>query len=750
MPGGKEHKPRQTIIKTLEREGIKHEHFNNRELSWLEFNARVLEEAHDPTVPLLERIKFLAIFSQNLDEFYMIRIAGLKHQISAGVEDTSADGMTPTQVMQALSKRTHELTAIQHKTFTTELLPELEKNGIRILHQHQLDDTQRQFLNDYFRTTLFPLLTPLALDPSHPFPYLSNKMLCLVVELKPQTDIRKHVGIPYSNMAFIHVPSTVVPRFIKLPSAPNKHEFILLEDVIAAHIQEIFVGYEVGGCSAIRLTRDSDLLIEEDTAADLLKMIEEGVRGRRKGSAVRMQFHGSLPRQALDMLMNELDLTALDVFDTHDFIAFSDLMQLYGALDLPELRDPPFTPQPSPEFSSAGGDALFQNIRDHDIFVHHPYENFDPVIKFVRQAADDPKVLAIKMTLYRVGLSSPIAQQLEHAALNGKQVAVLMELKARFDEEANIFWSRRLVEAGAHVIYGLVGLKTHCKCAMIVRKEGNEIRRYVHLGTGNYNDRTARIYCDFGLFTADEKIGEDITNLFNIITGYARPPAFHHIAIAPTGLRAKLMALLSREIEHAKAGRPARMVIKLNNVQDPLIIAELYRASKAGVRIDMIVRAICCVKAGVPGLSDNIRAIRIVDRFLEHARVLYFQNGGNPEYYLASADWMQRNLDSRIELLFPILDKSLHPELENFLQLQLSDNIKARQILPDGTNGRISQKGTRVRSQEALIAAAAQLEKNNGVWGEMKLASTPPITGEHKAIVVDKLPTEQRVAATGE
>ena len=729
------------MIRTLEKEGIKHEHFNNRELSWLEFNARVLEEAQDPQVPLLERLKFLSIFSLNLDEFYMIRVAGVKHQISAGVEDTSSDGMTPTQIIQAISKRCHELTAIQHRTFTLELVPELAKNGINILSHKQLDPAQREYLHGYFRTTLFPLLTPLALDPSHPFPHLSNKMLCLVVQLKPLTDARaKHHGIPYSNMAFIHVPSTIVARFIKLPSAPGKHDFMLLEDVISMHIHEMFAGYEIGGCSAIRLTRDSDVLIDEDTAADLLKMIEEGVRGRRKGSVVRMQYHGSLPPHALEMLVNELDITPLDLYDTDDFIAFSDLMQLYGALELPELKDTPFTPQPSPEFpATSGSDAFFAHIRERDILVHHPYENFDPVIKFVRQAADDPKVLAIKMTLYRVGIGSPIAQILEHAAMNGKQVAVLMELKARFDEEANIFWSRRLVEAGAHVIYGLVGLKTHCKCAMIVRKEGSEIRRYVHLGTGNYNDRTARLYCDFGLFTSDEKIGEDITNLFNIITGYARPPAFHHIAIAPTGLRGKLMELIQREIAHAKAGKPARMIIKLNNVQDPLLIAELYRASKAGVKIDMIVRAIFCLKPGVPGLSDNIRAIRIVDRFLEHSRVLYFLNAGTPEYYLASADWMQRNLDSRIELLTPILDKTLHPELENFLQLQLSDNVKARLIQPDGTNAKIPhpKSAPLLRVQEALLAEAAQLASNNGTWGTSKLLAGPvenPAikSGEHR------------------
>ncbi len=718
--GRMDHKPRQTLIRALEKEGINHTHFNNRELSWLEFNARVLEEARDPAVPLLERIKFLSIFSSNLDEFFMIRVAGVKHQISAGVEDAGADGLTPHQVMDSISKRCHELTHQQHKCFTDELVPELEKHGIRIMTPETLDPAQRDFLRNYFRNTLFPLLTPLALDPSHPFPYLSNKMLCLVVQLKPAPEGKKS-GIPYSNTAFIHVPSTVVSRFIKLPAAPGRHEFILLDHAISAHIHEMFVGYEVTGCSAIRITRDSDVLIDEDNAADLLKSIEEGVRSRRKGAALRLQYHASLPEYALEVLVDALDLDEDDLYPTEDFIAFADLFQFYSALDMPELRDQPFVPQPCIEFK--GTDHVFADIRENDILVHHPFESFDPVVKFMRQAADDPKVLAIKMTLYRTGTSSPIAKILEHAALNGKQVAVLMELKARFDEEANIFWSRRLTEAGAHVIYGLVGLKTHCKSALVVRREGNIIRRYVHLGTGNYNDRTARLYCDFGLFTCNEKIGEDVTNLFNIITGYARPPMFNHVDIAPSGMRTRLIALIHREVALAKAGKYAHMVIKINNIQDPTLIAELYQASRAGVKIDLIVRAVCCIKPGVAGLSENIRAIRIVDRFLEHARVLYFHNAGQSEYYLASADWMQRNLDSRIELLFPILDKRLHSELANFLQLQLMDNVKARLIQPDGTNVKIpcDKDAPRIRSQEVLSAAAACLVANNGSWGNLKI-----------------------------
>jgi polyphosphate kinase len=704
-----------TIVKALEREGITHEHFNNRELSWLEFNSRVLEEARDPSVPLLERLKFLAIFSSNLDEFFMIRVAGVKHQISAGVEEVGPDGLTPTAAMEAISARIHQLTKVQHTCFKEEIGPLLEQQGIRILTESQLDEKQREFITEYFKKTLFPVITPLALDPGHPFPHLANKTLCLVAQLKPL----KSSAIPFSNTAFIHVPSTVVNRFIKLPSAPAKHDFILLEDVLRMNVMALFNGYEVKTCAPIRLTRDSDVLIDEDNAADLMTIIEQGLRGRRRGSVVRLQYHSALPESTLDTLVDQLDLKECDLYPTDDFIAFSDLFQLYSALDLPLLKDAPYAPQPSPAFQAA--DHVFAAIREQDILVHHPYESFDPVIQFVRQAADDPKVLAIKMTLYRVGSSSPIAQDLVRAALNGKQVAVLMELKARFDEEANILWARRLVDAGAHVIYGLVGLKTHCKAALVVRREGMGIRRYVHLGTGNYNDRTARLYADFGLFTCDEKFGEDITNLFNIITGYSRPPQFHHIEIAPTGLRTKLISLIRREVELKKAGKVGHIILKINNLQDPLLIAELYAASKMGVKIDLILRSVCCLKPSLPGLSDNIRCVSILDRFLEHARLAYFHNDGKGEYYLASADWMQRNLDRRIELMFPIVDKRLHEHLWAFLQLQLADNVKARLLKPDCTNTRVQQtKGApKVRSQERLIEAAVALSQN-GQWGNLK------------------------------
>ncbi|HYG75403.1 MAG TPA: polyphosphate kinase 1 [Planctomycetota bacterium] len=716
MPRNSEAKSSQSLLKQLASQGMRSEHFNSRELSWLEFNARVLDEARDPQVPLLERLKFLGIFSSNLDEFFMIRVAGVKHQISAGVDEPGPDGMTPNQAMEAISKRVHELTGIQHKCYKEEIRPLLEAAGVRLLAAGSLDEKQHEYLSVYFQKTLFPVMTPLALDPAHPFPHLANKTLCLVVQLKPL----KSSAIPFSSTAFIHIPSSVVPRFIKLPSAPGRHDFILLEDVVRMYIDHLFNGYEIKSCAPIRLTRDSDMLIDEERAADLMTTIEKGLRGRSRGSVVRLQYHSTLPETLLTALVDELDLKECDLYPTNDFIAFADLMQLYSALDLPALKDAPFVAQPAPEFQAA--DHVFAAIREGDILIHHPYESFDPVVQFVRQAADDPKVLAIKMTLYRVGSTSPIAADLVRAAQNGKQVAVLMELKARFDEEANILWARKLVDAGAHVIYGLVGLKTHCKCALVVRKEGGGIRRYVHLGTGNYNDRTARLYGDIGLFTCDEKFGDDVTNLFNIITGYSRPPTFHHIEIAPTGLRNRLIALIRRECDHVKAGKQGHMILKLNNVQDPILIAELYRASQMGVKIDLIIRTVCCLKPGVPGLSENIRAISIVDRFLEHARICYFNNDGKPDFFLSSADWMQRSLERRIELMFPVLDKALHAHIWAFLQLQLADNTKARLLKPDCTSTRITPaKGEkRIRVQERMIEAAISLA-TTGQWGDLKV-----------------------------
>jgi len=714
-------KARAKIQRTLDAEGLRTEHFISRELSWLEFNARVLDEARDPQVPLLERVKFLSIFSSNLDEYFMIRVAGVKHQISAGVEEGGADGLTPTQVMDGMSRRIHELTALQHRCFNEEIRPQLEQHGVRLLAPNALDEKQKQFLDDYFRKTLFPLVTPMALDPGHPFPHLANKTLCLVVQLCPL----EPSPIPASSTDFIPIPSGTVPRFIKLPSAPGKHEFMLLEDVVRMNLGQLFGGYSVTSCVPIRLTRDSDMLIDEDNAADLMTTIEQGLLSRRHGSAVRLQYHSSLPDVTLDTLVDELELQECDLYPADDVVAFSDLFELYAAVDLPALKDPPFTPQPVPGFH--GAESVFAAIRQRDILVHHPYESFDPVVQFIRQAADDPKVLAIKMTMYRVGQKSPIADDLVRAAQNGKQVAVLMELKARFDEEANIHWARKLEDAGAHVIYGLVGYKTHCKCALVVRREGAGIQRYVHLGAGNYNDRTARLYTDHGLFTCDEKMGEDVTNLFNIITGYARPPVFHHLIIAPTDLRTRLVALIRREAAHVKAGRPGHMIIKLNNLQDPMLIGELCNASRAGVKVDLIVRAVCCLRPGIQGVSENIRCRSIVDRFLEHTRVCYFHNGGEAEYYMSSADWMHRNLDRRMELMFPILDKRLHPQFWDFLQLQLADNVKARILKPDGLRVPLPlAKGQpRVRCQERLLQAALSLSQN-GQWGSIKIEAPPP------------------------
>jgi len=661
----------------------------NRELSWLEFNRRVLEEAGDPTVPLLERVKFLAIFSSNLDEFFMIRVAGLKRQIAAGDREPGSDGLTPAEAMAAIAARVHELVEAQHRCFLQDLQPQLAAEGIRILRPKEIDEAQQQFLDEYFRRTLLPVLTPLAIDPGHPFPYLGNRSLCLVASLRPTGDS----VLPHTLLSVVHLPGQVVPRFVALPGPRGQYNFMLLEDVIRLHLPRLYHGYQVLSCHAIRVTRDSDLQLPRERAEDLLATVEEGLRERRFGAAVRLQYEAELPSPVLQALVEELELAPEDLYEDRGFAAFSDLFQLYHAVDLPRLKDRPLPPLPVPEFDTAPD--VFSAIRGGDILVHHPYQTFDVVTRFLREAARDPQVLAIKMTLYRVSPTSPIAQALLQAAENGKEVAVLVELQARFDEEANIHWARRLEEVGAHVVYGLVGYKTHCKACLVVRQEADGIRRYCHLATGNYNVRTGALYVDLGLFTCRDTFGEDVTELFNLMTGYTRPRAFHHLIVAPTHLRDAMVARIRREAAQARAGWPARIIAKLNSLVDRTLIEELYAASQAGVTVDLIVRGICCLRPEVPGLSERIRAISIVDRFLEHARILYFENAGSPEYLLTSADWMPRNLDRRVEVAFPVLDPALQARLRQILDVQLQDTVKARRLLPDG-------RSERSRPQERL------------------------------------------------
>lgn len=680
----------------------KSDNFINRELSWLEFNNRVLEEAQDPSVPLIERLKFLSIFSTNLDEFFMVRVAGVRRQIDANVLSKGPDGLRPQEVMDAMSKRIHDLASLQHDYFLDILMPQMNREGVYILKPNQLTQDQRAFASDYFRQAVMTILTPLAIDPSHPFPHLANRVIFLFVEMRPLAEGR----LPTTNLAIIPMSVSVAPRFVRLPSPDGTYHFILLEDLVRMFIDELFKGYEILNCYTIRVTRDSDLQYDEDPSEDLLKTITESLRNRRKGAAVRLQYDENLSATLLKQLINELDLAPEDLFPSRGFIAFSDLWNLYGQLDQPHLRDPAFPPQPVAEFET--GSDMFTVIRGTDVMIHHPYQSFHYVTKFLQEAAEDPSVLAIKMTLYRIAANSPIANALQLAAQRGKQVAVLVELKARFDEESNIQWAQKLEDAGAHVIYGMAGLKTHCKVCLIVRQEGSKIKRYCHLGTGNYNDRTSQTYGDLGLFTSHPRFGEDLSNLFNVLTGYAAPPRFHRIKIAPTELREAFIAKIRREVSHVREGKPALIIAKMNALVDRQIILELYRASQAGVQMKFIIRGICCLKPGVKGLSENIDVVSIVDRFLEHARIFYFQNDGQPEYLLASSDWMPRNLDQRIEVLFPIKEPKYQQMLWNILQAQLADNLKSRRILPDGSCVRVKNEKKKIRSQQVLYEMAVK------------------------------------------
>jgi polyphosphate kinase len=675
----------------------------NRHLSWLEFNCRVLEEAQDETVPLLERVKFLAIFGSNLDEFYMVRVAGLKRLIWSGDHSIGPDGLTAVEVMAAVATRVRELVDEQHRFFIDVLAPQLAAHGICLVRPGQETPAQARFLDDYVQRVLLPVVTPLAVDPGHPFPHLANRAVCLAVSLRPVATS----PLPRATLSLLHVPpNQVASRFVALPGPPDQQAFMLLEDVLRLYLPRLYEGYEIVSSHAIRVTRDAEVEIPRGRTQDLMTAIEEGLRERRMGDAVRLQYDPDLPAEILTTLVSELELTPADLFEEQGFAAFADLFQLYYAVDRPRLKDRQLVPHPVPAFDRAPD--VWSAIRQGDILVHHPYHTFDVVTRFVQEAASDPAVLAIKMTLYRVSPTSPIAHALARAAEFGKEVTVLVELQARFDEEANIYWARALAEVGAHVVYGLVGYKTHCKACLVVRQEGDGIRRYCHLATGNYNVRTAGVYSDLGLFTCRESFGQDLTALFNLLTGYTESKGFKHLILAPTEMRKAFVTRIRREVEHAQAGRPARLIAKMNGLMDEALIEELYAASAAGVEIDLIIRGICCLRPGVPGLSERIRVRSIVDRYLEHARILYFENAGEPEYLLASSDWMPRNLDHRVEIAFPILMAPLQARVREVLDTQLADNVKARIILPDGRSERINAAGMPpVRSQERLYELAA-------------------------------------------
>ncbi|MEW6211593.1 MAG: polyphosphate kinase 1 [Acidobacteriota bacterium] len=670
----------------------------NREVSWLEFNRRVLEEALDPSQPLLERLKFLSIFSTNLDEFFMIRVSGLKEQIEQEISDLSPDGLTATAQLKQINARLLPMISDQMRCLKEEILPQLSECGIIITPYRALPDRERRALNDYFMEHVFPVLTPQAVDPSHPFPYISNLSLNLGLMIEPgQTAVSNLASrMTQPRFARVKVPP-IVPRLV--PIGDSGTEFTFLEDLIAANVHILFAGMQAGEPHVFRVTRDADIEIREDEANDLLRMMEMELRKRRFGVAIRLEVSSTMPGEMVRYLAGSLNLTAEDVYTVDGPLNAPDLMALYK-LDRPELKDRPFTPStPAPLRSD---ESVFDVIRRQDVLVHHPYNSFSSVVDFIRTAAVDPDTLAIKMTLYRTGQDSPIVRALIDASERGKQVAVLVELKARFDEENNIEWARQLERAGVHVVYGVLGLKTHCKLALVVRRESGGLRRYVHIGTGNYNPTTARIYTDLGLFTSNEAIGADATDLFNYLTGFSRQTQYRKLLVAPVNLREKMTELVEREIEHFKAGREARILVKINSLTDTKIIRALYGASQAGVPIDLIVRGICSLRPGVDGLSDTITVTSIVGRFLEHSRIFYFANGGAEDIYIGSADWMLRNLDRRVELMTPIEDATLKQHLKEILEVCLSDNVKARKLMEDGSYVRV-----RPQAGEAIVDSQA-------------------------------------------
>jgi polyphosphate kinase len=671
--------------------------FFNREISWLEFNDRVLSEARDPSVPLLERLKFVVIAASNLDEFFMVRVAGLVGQVRDGVAALQADGLTPTEQLSAIASRVGRSRGAMSHTVLTEILPELAGRGVRLLDVSSLSAAGHAHVVDYFHRQVMPVLTPLAIDPGHPFPHLRNKSLNLIA-------ILSGTGTSPDAPAFavVQVPQ-VLRRLVRVPCEEVggvRAAYVLLDDLISSLMGELFPGFECRGAWAFRVIRNFDLSIDEEEAEDLLEVVKQEMRRRDRGNAVAVLVDGRVDASALEMLRESISIDPQYVFRVDGPLNLPDLSHLAESLsDDPSLRDEPFVPQRLPPFRNH--DDVFAVIAQGDVLLHHPYESFDPVVELIEQAAADPNVLAIKQTLYRTSGDSPIVKALMRAAENHKQVTALVEIKARFDEENNIVWARRMEEAGVHVVYGLVGLKTHAKAALVVRREGSELRRYVHLGTGNYNPATARLYTDLSYFTCKPEFGEDASSLFNLLTSCTAPATWRKLIVAPLGLHERILGLIEREAAHARAGRRARIVAKMNSLVDPDVILALYRASQAGVSIDLTVRGICCLKAGVPGVSENIRVRALVDRFLEHARIFLFEANGAHEIYCSSADWMPRNFHRRVEVLFPIEDERLRARIvDEVLAVELRDDVKSHVLTLDGTYARSPRKeGLRAQSE---------------------------------------------------
>jgi len=678
----------------------KYENYVNRELSWLEFDYRILEEARDKSLPLFERLKFLSITASNLDEFFMVRVASLKDMVHAKYNKPDLAGLKPEEQLQKIGEKTHDLVALQYSTYNRSLLPALRQKGLRIVSRHEeLTKEEGKFVDQYFQDNVYPVLTPMAVDSSRPFPLIYNKSLNIAALVK-EKDKEEQI-----DFAMVQVPS-VLPRIVDIPSKKER-VVILLEEIIERNMPSLFVRHEILAAHPFRIMRNADLTIDEDEAEDLLKEIEKQLKKRRWGEAIRLEIEENADKRLLKRLKKELDIHTGDIFSINGPLDLTFLMKMYGMEGFDHLKAPRYIPQPNPAFIN--DDDIFTNIRKGDILLHHPYESFDPVVNFVKTAARDHQVLAIKQTLYRVSGNSPIVAALAEAADRGKQVFVLVELKARFDEENNINWAKTLEKAGCHVIYGLLGLKTHSKITLVVRREEDGIRRYVHLGTGNYNDSTAKLYTDCGILTCHPQIGEDATAVFNMMSGYSEPLHWNQLVVAPIWLRKRFLRMIKRETDHAKAGREAKIIAKVNSLCDRDIIAALYEASCAGVKIDLIVRGICCLKAGIPNLSENIKVRSIVGNFLEHIRIFYFENDESPEVYMGSADWMPRNLDRRVEIMFPILDENLKEKAIHILKVQLEDNMKAHILQPDGSYAKIDLRGkTHLCAQERFCEEAIE------------------------------------------
>lgn len=675
-------------------------HYSNRELSWTLFNERVLSEARDKNNPLLERLKFLSITASNLDEFFMIRVASLKDMVNAHYTKPDIAGFTPLEQLARLNVATHRIVDLQYSTWKRSLLGQLDKNGLRVIERHEnLSEKEAAYVDRYFEENVYPVLTPMAVDSSRPFPLIRNKSLNLGALVTKKGEKKE------LEFATVQVPS-VLSRIVPIPSEDAQVKtVILLEEVIERNISKLFLNYNIVCVHPFRIMRNADLEIDEDEAEDLLKEIEKQIKKRQWGQAIRLEVEDGIDKRLLKMIQDELMIDKDDIYHIDGPLDLTFLMKMYGLEGFDHLKNRPYTPQPVPEISPE--DDIFEVIRRGDVLLHHPYQTFAPVVEFIRQAARDENVLAIKQTLYRVSGNSPIIAALAQAAENGKQVSVLVELKARFDEENNIVWAKKLEKAGCHVIYGLVGLKTHSKITLVVRREEDGIRRYVHLGTGNYNDATAKLYTDLGLFTCKEAIGEDATAVFNMLSGYSEPLTWNRLSLAPLWLKDRFLYLIRRETEHAKAGNGGHIIAKMNSLCDREIIAALYQASSAGVKVELIVRGICCLKVGIPGLSENISVRSIVGNFLEHSRIFYFANDGKSEIYMGSADWMPRNLERRVEILFPVEDERLKGKVMHILEGQLKDNVKAHILQPDGSYEKVDRRGKiRYSSQEAFCEEA--------------------------------------------